>query len=95
MFQRLLSHPFDDGENANFDTDDTVMSYNESSDGWDSWFSDYDIATLIDIWGVENDDGRGFEGASSDDYLKGTIGKDIIAGFAGDDELRGSQGGDT
>ena len=90
-----LSHPFDDGENANFDTDDTVMSYNKSSDGWDSWFSDYDIATLIDIWGVENDDARGFEGASSDDYLKGTIGKDIIAGFAGDDELRGSQGGDT
>ena len=33
----------------------------------------------------------GGRGASSDDYLKGTIGKDIIAGFAGDDELRGSQ----
>ena len=90
-----LSHPFEDPENKKWNTDDTVMSYNESPDGWDSWFSDYDIATLIDIWGVENDDGRGFEGTSSDNYLKGTTGKDIIAGFAGDDELRGSQGGDT
>ncbi|WP_136987739.1 hypothetical protein [Synechococcus sp. UW69] len=90
-----LSHPFDVGGNEKFDTDDTVMSYNESSDGWDTWFSDYDIATLIDIWGVETDNGRGIEGTSSDNYLKGTNGKDIIAGFAGDDELRGSQGGDT
>ena len=90
-----LSHPFEDPKNRNWNTDDTVMSYNESPDGWDTWFSDYDIATLIDIWGVENDNEGGFEGTSSGDYLKGTIGKDIIAGFAGDDELRGSQGGDT
>lgn len=90
-----LSHPFEDPKNKNWNTDDTVMSYNESPDGWDVWFSDYDIATLINIWGVENDDGRGFEGTRSDNYLKGTIGKDIIAGFAGGDELRGGQGGDT
>lgn len=90
-----LSHPYDDPKNKKWTTDDTVMSYNKGADGWNNWFSDYDVATLVYIWGVENDDGRGFDGMSSDDYLKGTTGKDIVAGFAGNDELRGSRGGDT
>ena len=63
-----LSHPYEDPYNENWNTDDTVMSYNISPDGWDSWFSDNDIAALIEIWGVESNDGRGFEGTKSDDY---------------------------
>ena len=90
-----LSHPYEDGFNGNWNTDDTVMSYNISPDGWDTWFSDVDIAALVQIWGVEDDSGRGFQGTDYDNYIKGTKGKDIIAGFEGDDELRGSQGGDT
>ncbi len=50
-----LSHPFEDPTNGNWNTDDTVMSYNRSIDGWDYWFSANDIAALQAIWGVEND----------------------------------------
>ena len=50
-----LSHPYEDPTNGNWDTDDTVMSYNQSIDGWDYWFSDSDIAALQAIWGVEDD----------------------------------------
>tara|TARA_B100001964_G_scaffold34429_1_gene36697 strand:- start:541 stop:1179 length:639 start_codon:yes stop_codon:yes gene_type:complete len=50
-----LSHPKEDPTNINWDTSDTVMSYNQASDGWDSWFSNTDIAALQSIWGVEND----------------------------------------
>ena len=50
-----LSHPHNDPFNGNWNTDDTVMSYNISPDGWDYWFSDTDIAALQTIWGVEND----------------------------------------
>ena len=50
-----LSHPNNDPFNGNWNTDDTVMSYNISPDGWDYWFSDTDIAALQTIWGVEND----------------------------------------
>ena len=50
-----LSHPNNDPFNGNWNTDDTVMSYNISPDGWDYWFSEVDIAALQAIWGVEND----------------------------------------
>ena len=50
-----LSHPYEDPLNGNWNTDDTVMSYNVSPDGWDTWFSTTDIAALIEIWGAEND----------------------------------------
>ena len=50
-----LSHPYEDPTNGSWNTDDTVMSYNISLDGWDYWFSDSDIAALQTIWGLEND----------------------------------------
>ena len=50
-----LSHPNQDPFNGSWNTDDTVMSYNMSPDGWDYWFSSTDIAALQAIWGVEND----------------------------------------
>jgi len=50
-----LSHPNEDPTNPNWNTDDTVMSYNQSPDGWDYWFSETDIAALQSIWGKEDD----------------------------------------
>lgn len=50
-----LSHPNEDPKNPNWNTDDTVMSYNQSPDGWDYWFSDNDIAALQSLWGEEDD----------------------------------------
>ena len=50
-----LSHPKNDPENKRWDTSNTVMSYNMSQYGWDSWYSDNDINALIKIWGREND----------------------------------------
>lgn len=90
-----LSHPYEDPKNGNWNTDDTIMSYNISPDGWGTWFSDLDIAALIEIWGVENDNGRGFGGTNSNDILKGTNSHDIFAGFSGADKLVGIRGSDT
>lgn len=90
-----LSHPYEDPANGNWNTDDTIMSYNSSPDGWDVWFSDLDIAALIKMWGVENDNGRGFNGTSASDNLRGTNSNDIIAGYAGSDQLTGIRGADT
>ena len=33
------------------------MSYNRGPNGWNSWFSEDDIKTLISIWGREDDNG--------------------------------------
>ena len=90
-----LSHPYEDPANGNWNTDDTIMSYNSSPDGWGVWFSDLDIAALIKMWGVENDNGRGFNGTNSSDNLRGTNSNDIIAGYAGSDQLTGIRGADT
>ena len=50
-----LSHPNNDPTNPAWTTDDTIMSYNISPDGWDTWFSDSDLLALQSIWGIEND----------------------------------------
>ena len=50
-----LSHPYEDPRNTAWNTGDTVMSYNSGPDGWNDWFTDNDIAALVEIWGVEND----------------------------------------
>tara|TARA_Y100001968_G_scaffold300640_1_gene312220 strand:- start:24050 stop:25231 length:1182 start_codon:yes stop_codon:yes gene_type:complete len=53
-----LSHPFEDPFNPLWDTSDSVMSYNISENGWNTWFSDTDLLALISIWGRENDNGE-------------------------------------
>ena len=50
-----LSHPNNDPTNPAWTTDDTIMSYNISPDGWDTWFSNADLLALQSIWGIEND----------------------------------------
>ena len=80
-----------------FDQLDSAMSYNSSSElvsGYQTFFIYNDLEVLLDFHGVEDDNGTGFQGTASGNYLKGTNAKDIIAGFDGNDELRGSQGGD-
>ena len=52
-----LSHPFNDPSNTNITSKETIMSYNPSEDGWDTWFSENDLNALIKIWGRENDSG--------------------------------------
>jgi len=52
-----LSHPFDDPFNKNWTSEETIMSYNEGKDGWNTWFSNSDIQALKSIWGRENDNG--------------------------------------
>ena len=90
-----LSHPFEDPSNGLWNTDDTIMSYNIGPDGWNTWFSDIDIATMIKIWGVEDDNGNGYDGTSGRDVVRGSTKHEIFAGYSGDDEIRGLRGKDT
>lgn len=48
-----LSHPNGDGDDHRWTTDDTVMSYNASEDGWDKTYSSADQDALIHLWGEE------------------------------------------
>ncbi|AAZ58712.1 hypothetical protein PMN2A_1222 [Prochlorococcus marinus str. NATL2A] len=50
-----LSHPNDDPFDKNFNSQDTIMSYNKGPGDWGHWFSTKDINALIKIWGREND----------------------------------------
>ena len=50
-----LSHPNEDPTNFLWDTNDTVMSHNKSSNGWNTSFSSNDIQALQLIWGSEDD----------------------------------------
>ena len=50
-----LAHPFNDPFNKNYTTQDTVMSYNISPNGWNEWFSKMDLLALKSIWKREDD----------------------------------------
>ena len=52
-----LSHPNDDPYNTNWDTSDTIMSYNIPESGYSTSFSEADLNALISIWGREDDKG--------------------------------------
>ena len=87
-----LSHPFEDPRNRHWNSGDTLMSYNFVGN---TWYSDLDIATLIQIWGVEDDNGNGWDGTSFNDVYRGTSAHEIFAGYSGNDEIRGLRGKDT
>ena len=87
-----LSHPKDDPFNQSWDSNDTVMSYNQAESGWDYWFSDKDILALQSIWGRENDNKTLTFNGKSNDYqflrysnntlgIKSIIGKESIEGM--------------
>ena len=50
-----LRHPKNDPFNRSWNTDNTIMSYNRGILGWNDWFTDLDINSLLTIWGREND----------------------------------------
>tara|TARA_B100000945_G_scaffold279364_1_gene245738 strand:- start:23 stop:1201 length:1179 start_codon:yes stop_codon:yes gene_type:complete len=52
-----LSHPNDDPYNTNWDSSDTIMSYNIPESGYSTSFSEADLNALISIWGREDDKG--------------------------------------
>ena len=90
-----LSHPYEDPWNGNWNTVDTIMSYNIGPQGWNTWFSDLDIAALIQIWGVEDDNGDGHNGTRSNDHLSGTDSTEIFAGLEGHDVIIAYRGADS
>ena len=99
-----LSHPNEDPTNSAWDSDDTVMSYNQSQDGWDTWFSHADILALQSLWGVESSTSNRVSGTkysetlrgyNTDDYLNGNNGHDVLYGYGGNDTLNGGKGNDT
>lgn len=97
-----LSHPYEDPKNPAWTTSDTVMSYNQGPDGWDTWFSEADIKALQYIWGTESDSDaeNGFtdvfmvEGTNKNDKLRGSRADDDMYGFKGDDKIIGKSGDD-
>ena len=52
-----LGHPLNDPTNKLWNSNDTIMSYNRSPEGWNKWFSETDLNALISIWGREDDNG--------------------------------------
>ena len=52
-----LSHPNEDPYNKNWNSSDTIMSYNIPESGYSTSFSDADLNALISIWGREDDNG--------------------------------------
>ena len=95
-----LDHPDADGYNPNWDTDVSIMSYNDPPGARkEQWYSEADIMALISIWGPEDDDGS-FEFRSSSWAGDVTLKSSITANQAGgylqapqiDDLSRGGQG---
>ncbi len=52
-----LSHPNNEPYNEQWDSSDTIMSYNVPKSGYSTSFSEADLNALISIWGRENDKG--------------------------------------
>ncbi len=83
-----IDHPDGDGENPDFDTDITVMSYNKGREGWPSWYQDLDLEALHYLWGAV------IEGSNKRDRLSGTNGDDEIYGHGDDDRINAKAGDD-
>ncbi len=50
-----LSHPGGSGNDQQWTTEDTVMSYNVGPEGWNDTFSTSDRHALVHLWGMESD----------------------------------------
>ena len=50
-----LSHPGGIGDDQQWTTQDTVMSYNAGPEGWNDTFSTSDQQALVHLWGLESD----------------------------------------
>ena len=95
-----LSHPNEDPTNPNWTTDDTIMSYNISPDGWDYELSPSDILALEQIWGTEDDlsspaDPINAAEPIEDFYVIGSEFNDRLIGFEGDNTYQFNLGRDV
>lgn len=100
-----LSHPNGTPYDVKWNTDDTVMSYNPSPDGYDTWFSSLDIQSLQWIWNgvisnppplpnyiTGNNLNNTLYGTDNSDVINGKGGNDTIYGYNGDDLIIGGKG---
>ena len=109
-FVHELGHYLGLGEpawDARFNQSDTAMSYNDdpSLPGRHSiFFTDNDIAVLLDLHGSEDDNPTSanfipsqnrIEGTNAKDEITGTAKDDEIFGYDGNDEIRGGDGWDV
>lgn len=85
-----LSHPNGTPNDAQWNTDDTVMSYNPSFDGYDTWFSLADIQALQYIW-----NGTISNPPPPLNYISGNNRKNILYGTDNSDVISGKKGNDT
>ncbi len=88
-----LRHPNGNGWNPAYDSDDTVMSYNEGNNGWSIEWTESDINALISIWGAE-DDPILSTGTWRSEKSNGAAGNDTIYGGGGNDTVQGGEGND-
>ena len=89
-----LSHPDEDPNNIAWNTTDTVMSYNEGDNGWDTWFSPADIEALKLIWGQET--GEALYAEPDEDTPTASEEQGFAyVGTKWEDELTGSNGNDS
>ena len=102
-----LSHPKEKPYSKKWDSSDTVMSYNDGPNGWDTKFSTSDLQALEMIWGSKDgsekpgdqDEQAGgkikeFFGTRRSDDITATNGDDDVFGYGGNDELQGRSGDD-
>jgi len=103
-----LSHPKEKPYSRKWDSSDTVMSYNQGPDGWDTRFSASDLQALQMIWGSQDGASKPgdqpknagskvkeFFGTRRDDDIIATKADDDVFGFKGDDFISGLSGDDV
>jgi hypothetical protein len=92
-----LKHPFDDSihlPSSQDNTNNTLMSYT-STDGPHSTYSQYDIAALKWLYGMDGLGGAlGINSTTGARYITGTSGTDTLTGTAANDTLEGDGGND-
>ena len=102
-----LSHPKEKPYSKKWDSSDTVMSYNEGPNGWDTKFSTSDLEALQMIWGSsdgsvqpgDQDQKTGgkikeFFGVKGSDDIIATYGDDDVYCYGGNDTVEGLSGDD-
>jgi hypothetical protein len=92
-----LKHPFDDSihlPSSQDNTNNTLMSYT-STGGPHSTYSQYDIAALKWLYGMDGLGGAlGINSTTGARYITGTSGTDTLTGTAANDTLEGDGGND-
>ena len=73
----------EDPDDLSYSTDDTVMSYNEGSNGWATKYTESDLAALLALWGPE----ESIVTTSQNDSLVFSDSHDELTGTKGNEDL--------